>query len=187
MLLAGLKRGEVTALTWFDIDFKNRVINVNKSYDFKQCELKETKAKAGMRKIPMNDFLYNLLLEAKKHSKGSYIVQKAYGGRMTETAWKRLFESYMEALRAADGRDEDSLCFADERFEESVFLFIQYIRALSAHNCRYHTSHIFLIFQDLSLWHLYNQQAHLKLHRKVFFLNARILNTHQDLQAQMSF
>ena len=118
MLLAGLRRGEVTALTWFDIDFKNRIINVNKSYDFKQCELKETKTKAGMRKIPMNDFLYNLLLEAKKHSKGSYIVQKAYGGRMTETAWKRLFESYMEALRVADGRDDDSLCFADERFEE---------------------------------------------------------------------
>ena len=118
MLLAGLRRGEVTALTWFDIDFKNRIINVNKSYDFKQCELKETKTKAGMRKIPMNDFLYNLLLEAKKKSKGTFIVQKAYGGRMTETAWKRLFESYMEALRAADGRDEDSLCFADERFEE---------------------------------------------------------------------
>ena len=118
MLLAGLRRGEVTALTWFDIDFKNRIINVNKSYDFKQFELKETKTKAGMRKIPMNDFLYNLLLEAKKHSKGSYIAQKAYGGRMTETAWKRLFESYMEALRAADGRDEDSLCFSDEHFEE---------------------------------------------------------------------
>ena len=118
MLLAGLRRGELTALTWFDIDFKNKIINVNKSYDFKQCELKETKTKAGMRKIPMNDFLCNLLLEAKKNSKGSYIVQKVYGGRMTETAWKRLFESYMEALRVADGADESSLCFADECFEE---------------------------------------------------------------------
>lgn len=118
MLLAGLRRGEVTALTWFDIDFKNKIINVNKSYDFKQCETKEPKTKAGMRKIPMNDFLCNLLLEAKKNSKGTYVVQKVYGGRMTETAWKRLFESYMEALRAADGKDEDNLCFADERFEK---------------------------------------------------------------------
>ena len=118
MLLAGLRRGELTALTWFDIDFKNKIINVNKSYDFKQCELKETKTKAGMRKIPMNDFLCDLLLEAKKHSKGSYVVQKVYEGRMTETAWKRLFESYMEALRVADGIDENSLCFADECFEE---------------------------------------------------------------------
>lgn len=37
---------------------------------------------------------------------------------MTETACKRLFESYKEALRVADGRDDDFLCFADERFEE---------------------------------------------------------------------
>lgn len=118
MLLAGLRRGEVTALTWFDIDFKNKIINVNKSYDFKQCETKEPKTKAGTRKIPMNDFLCNLLLEAKKNSKGAYVVQKVYGGRMTETAWKRLFESYMEALKAADGKDEDTLCFADERFEK---------------------------------------------------------------------
>ena len=118
MLLAGLRRGEVTALTWFDIDFKNKIINVNKSYDFKQCELKETKTKAGMRKIPMNDYLYQLLLEARKTSKGTYIVQKVYGGRMTETAWKRLFESYMEALRTADSSNKDSLCFADECFEE---------------------------------------------------------------------
>ena len=118
MLLAGLRRGEVTALTWFDIDFKKKIINVNKSFDFKQCELKETKTKAGMRKIPINDLLYDLLSEAKKSSKGTYVVEKAYGGRMSETAWKRLFESYMEALRTADGRDEDSLCFADECFEE---------------------------------------------------------------------
>lgn len=118
MLLAGLRRGEVTALTWFDIDFKNKIINVNKSYDFKQGEVKSTKTEAGIRKIPMNDFLCNLLLEAKKTSKGTYVVQKTYGGRMTETAWKRLFESYMEALRAADGTDEETLCFADERFEE---------------------------------------------------------------------
>ena len=66
-----------------------------------------------MRKIPMNDFLCKLLLEAKKHSKGSYVVQKAYGGRITETAWKRLFESYMEALRKAYGAGENNLCFAD--------------------------------------------------------------------------
>lgn len=118
MLLAGLRRGEVTALTWFDIDFKNKIINVNKSYDFKQCETKETKTKAGMRKIPINDYLYQMLLDAKKNSKGTYVVQKVYGGRMTETAWKRLFESYMEALRTADGIDEDSLCFVDECFEE---------------------------------------------------------------------
>ncbi len=33
-LLAGLRRGELTALTWDDIDFENKTINVDKSFDF---------------------------------------------------------------------------------------------------------------------------------------------------------
>ena len=118
MLLAGLRRGELTALTWFDIDFKNKIINVNKSYDFKQCEIKETKTKAGMRKIPMNDYLYDLLVEAKKSSDSSYVIQKVYGGRMTETAWKRLFESYMKALRETDQTNANTLFVSDGQFEE---------------------------------------------------------------------
>lgn len=118
MLLSGLRRGELTALTWFDIDFKNKIINVNKSYDFKQSKLKETKTEAGMRKIPMNNYLCDLLLDAKKNCTGTYVIQRAYGGRMTETAWRRLFESYMITLRAADNLYKNSLCFANEHFEE---------------------------------------------------------------------
>lgn len=118
MLLAGLRRGELTALTWFDIDFKNKIINVNKSYDFKQCKIKETKTKAGIRKIPMNDYLYDLLIKAKKSSEGSYVIQKVYGGRMTETAWKRLFESYMNALKEVDNINKKPPCISDEQFEE---------------------------------------------------------------------
>ena len=45
------------------------------------------------------------------------IVHKVYGGRRTETAWKRLFERYMEAFRTAYNSDKDSLCFADKCFE----------------------------------------------------------------------
>ena len=37
---------------------------------------------------------------------------------MTETAWRRLFESYIITVRAADNSDENPLCFADEHFEE---------------------------------------------------------------------
>lgn len=116
MMLAGLRRGELTALTWRDIDFKNNIINVNKSYDFKECELKETKTKAGMRKIPMNGFLCGLLAEAKKNAAGPYVIEKSRGrGRMTESAWKRLFESYMIALEEADELTENDEL--DEHFE----------------------------------------------------------------------
>lgn len=118
MLLAGLRRGEVAALTWNDIDLKNRIINVNKSYDYKQSELKDTKTKAGMRKIPINNFLFNLLLEERKKAKGKLVVEKASGGRMTEAAWKRLFQNYMEALSAADKEDGFIAIYDDECFEE---------------------------------------------------------------------
>lgn len=98
MMLAGLRRGEITALTWNDIDFENHIIDVSKSYDFKACRIKAPKTQAGMRKIIINDTLYDLLKEAYENRTSDYLVEKVYGGRMTESAWKRMFESYMVSL-----------------------------------------------------------------------------------------
>lgn len=119
MLMAGLRRGELTALEWSDIDFDKRIINVNKSYDFKECEFKDPKTISGIRKIPINDALYNMLMEKKDTSTGKYVIEKSRGGgRMTESSWRRLFESYMLALEAKDKekRKEDGFV-SDEEFE----------------------------------------------------------------------
>ena len=43
MMYSGLRKGEVTALTWADIDFDKHTISVNKSFDFKQYEIKPPK------------------------------------------------------------------------------------------------------------------------------------------------
>ena len=61
MMMAGLRVGEVTALQWDDIDFKNDLIRVNKtlvSYrnmDDHKCHLvmNKTKTRAGERKVEM--------------------------------------------------------------------------------------------------------------------------------------
>jgi len=106
MMLAGLRRGEATALTWDDIDFDNRTIYVEKSYDFKNGLTKDTKTEAGMRKIIINDFLLDMLKNAYENRdttnkfNSQFVIQKVKGGRMTETAWKRMFEIYNEFLRA---------------------------------------------------------------------------------------
>ena len=34
----GLRQGELFALTWKDIDFKNEFININKSYKEAKCK-----------------------------------------------------------------------------------------------------------------------------------------------------
>ena len=80
---AGLRRGEATALLWSDIDFKNNTIRINKSYDFKQKELKSTKTDAGVRLVPLLPCLSDYLKTIPKTS--TYVL----GKRTEEWDWHR--------------------------------------------------------------------------------------------------
>lgn len=53
MLYAGLRLGEVLALTWSDVDLTAAVIRVNKSWDYKQDRIKTPKTAAGTRTVPI--------------------------------------------------------------------------------------------------------------------------------------
>lgn len=74
MLLTGLRVGEMSGLTWSDIDLKNRIINVD--HQFVQGDEKSrttyhidvTKTENGKRKVPMSDDVYKLLKELKETS-----------------------------------------------------------------------------------------------------------------------
>ncbi|MBR2248423.1 MAG: site-specific integrase [Bacilli bacterium] len=78
----GLRTGEVCSLMWEDIDFKNRIINVqhtvyDKTNDGKgRWYIGTTKTKNGTRKVYMCDTLYNALLNYK--SKQQY-MRNLYG------------------------------------------------------------------------------------------------------------
>ncbi len=93
MMYSGLRRGEATALLWSDIDFKNKTITVNKSFDFKNCQIKQPKTKAGIRIVTVPDKLINYLDRLEKNS--LYVLTTAQGKMMTDTAWKRLWDSYI--------------------------------------------------------------------------------------------
>ena len=72
MLLTGLRIGEMTGLTWNDIDLKNRTINVDHQFiqgDDKSrtsYHIDATKTSNGKRKVPMSDDVYELLKELKE-------------------------------------------------------------------------------------------------------------------------
>lgn len=89
LLLTGMRRGEALALTDKDIDFKNKMISVNKSvyYVSNQPHIKTPKTDAGTRTIHLLD----ALAEKLKGKKG-YI----FGGEkpMTEQAFQRAWERY---------------------------------------------------------------------------------------------
>jgi len=75
-MLTGLRKGEIIALTWNDIDFENLSIHVNKSItQFKNRdgegnnyvrEIKEPKTKSSKRHVPITEELAMLLEEHKQ-------------------------------------------------------------------------------------------------------------------------
>lgn len=71
MFLTGMRVGEVTGLTWADINLKERYIDVNHQFirgDEKSrtaYHIGETKTEAGTRKVPISDDLYELLKDLK--------------------------------------------------------------------------------------------------------------------------
>ncbi|MBR2867830.1 MAG: tyrosine-type recombinase/integrase [Clostridia bacterium] len=100
-MLAGLRRGEMTALTWNDIDFENNTITVNKSYDFKAKELKLPKTAAGVRVISMPSALSDFL---RKESKTSlYVCPSAKNKMQTLDGWNRMLESFLIDLECEFG------------------------------------------------------------------------------------
>ncbi|MDY3928312.1 MAG: site-specific integrase, partial [Clostridia bacterium] len=68
ILYTGLRRGELLALCWSDIDFKNKIINVNKSvyYVGNKPYIKQPKTEAGIRTVILPDILADNLPRNKK-------------------------------------------------------------------------------------------------------------------------
>ncbi len=100
MMLSGLRRGEATALLWSDIDFNNHTISVTKSFNFKTNEIKPPKnGKSRLVSVPTILIEY---LRKEKHT-SPYVITSANNTMMTESAWKRLLESYLTDLNLEYG------------------------------------------------------------------------------------
>ena len=63
LIFTGIRRGEALALCWQNIDWAKRLIHIEKSVTFlnNQPVLGETKSKAGLRIVPLDDELAKVL------------------------------------------------------------------------------------------------------------------------------
>jgi integrase len=68
MILSGLRPGEAFALTPNDIDLKNRIISVNKTYDANNKIITPPKNSSSIREVYIQDELIGLCRELKKNA-----------------------------------------------------------------------------------------------------------------------
>lgn len=105
MMYAGLRRGEMIALTWPDIDFQEKTITVNKAVEFdnnRPIVKSRTKTEAGMRTVFIPQVLVDFLANEKK-GKSLLVCPDAKGGLMSETSYRRAWESYQKEINRKFG------------------------------------------------------------------------------------
>ena len=108
MMYCGLRRGELIALTWRDIDLKNKTIAINKAAAFygNKGSLKDPKSKAGERTIPIPDAILPALIKNRRNASMLVCPSQKAGEMMSNTAFRRAWESYQHYLNIqAGGRD----------------------------------------------------------------------------------
>ena len=105
MMYAGLRRGELMALTWADIDLDEKTIRVERFIELinGKPNIKDIgKSDAATRTVYIPDILVEYLRNVPTPHIG-YVVHKVNGGLMTDSAWKRMWSSYLDDLNLRYG------------------------------------------------------------------------------------
>ena len=100
MLYAGLRRGELIPLLWTDIDLEAGTISVTKSVEAEGSCLsikKGAKTSAGERTVFIPEKLIRYLRETQRSS-SLYVCPSASGKMLTDSGWKRMWNSYIAEL-----------------------------------------------------------------------------------------
>lgn len=97
LYFSGLRKGELLALTWNDIDFKSKTIDVNKT-DHNRI-VTTPKTKASIRKLLMPQQVLDLLAELKKETKAkdTHNVFGEFNDSLSTTTLDNKFAAYVKA------------------------------------------------------------------------------------------
>lgn len=94
---SGLRRGEILALTWADVDFNNSTITVNKSVLHKKVTTPKTQS--SIRKLMMPKHVMKLLEIVKRDAapvKPLYVVFGEYYDSISNTTLARHYDKYVK-------------------------------------------------------------------------------------------
>ncbi len=109
-LLTGVRIGELCALKWSDIDFKENVININRTMQRVQVEGKDTKTEivittpktnASIREIPIPKILVSYIVDFKL-SNGQYVLTNKKGDCIEPRVMQYRFKKYIAEAGISD-------------------------------------------------------------------------------------
>lgn len=105
MMLSGLRRGELAALTWGDVDLEGQTIRVNKTIEYPPNDVPTlrplTKSAAGMRVVDIPRRLCDYMKAMPRDN--DLVIHTTDGRVMTQSAWAALWSSYMRQLNIKYG------------------------------------------------------------------------------------
>lgn len=105
MMYAGLRRGELLALMWTDVDLDAGTINVDKAAEVLHGKFETkyfTKTEAGMRTVYIPSILTEYL-KGVKRSNNLYVFPAPQGGKFYTKTWNRKWEAYIKKLNTKYG------------------------------------------------------------------------------------
>jgi len=116
-MYTGMRRGELLALEWSDIDILNRTITINKSlyHENNHPKIKTPKTKTSIGKIPILDALMKKI----KPSKG-LVFPNAAGTHITETQFQKLWKTYCAESGVTANPHQFRHAYATMLFENGI-------------------------------------------------------------------
>lgn len=103
-LYTGLRIGELLALKWNNVDFKNKLIHIEKTVvcigkNHKTMIVEDTpKTSSSIREIPISTVLFKILLEIKRYSNCEYVIASRNNKRVEIRAYQKSFENLLKRL-----------------------------------------------------------------------------------------
>lgn len=128
----GMRRGEIVALMWKNVDFSNNVINVR--YSEYKGKLVTPKSATSYRSIKMPSVLRNVLLNQKlKTGDGKFVFPNALGGMyMANNVNRRMFKPVVRASNLGELRLHDIRhTYGSQLIENGAH--IKYVQAQMGH------------------------------------------------------
>ena len=121
-LMTGMRRGEILALQWKDIDFDENVIYVTKSAEYvgDRPNIKSPKTEAGIRMVPLLDDLREFLLGHKDRSPEHYVVSDDGKSPLTHRRYQTLYNQFRDETGIECTAHQLRHSFATIAFENDV-------------------------------------------------------------------